>query len=80
MHDPTDSTDTVEVLRAVLAGGPADIPAGMRVCDVPAGQEKIKVPWCGGYEHFERDDPAGGHYDPGDAVVYRWTFRTRVAE
>lgn len=78
MHDPTDSTYSVEVTRAVLAGGPVDIPAGMRVCDVPAGQEKIKVPWCGGYEHFERVESP--RYDPDDAVVYRWTFRTRVAE
>jgi len=50
----------------------------MRRCEVAVDQQKIKVPWLGGNEHFERDVEAA--QEPGQPVVFRWSYRTRVAE
>ncbi|MDT5032710.1 MAG: hypothetical protein QOC94_2881, partial [Actinoplanes sp.] len=36
-------------------------------------QERVKISFYGGYEHFERDTES-------DDAVYRWIGRTRVAE
>ena len=66
------------LVTAVLHGGPADLPPNMRRCEVAVDQQKIKVPWLGGNEHFERDVEAA--QDPGQPVVFRWSYRTRVAE
>lgn len=54
-----------------MAGGPADLPDRTR--RVATGEERITVPHLGGYEHFERD-PASSR------PVYRWSYRTKVAE
>ncbi|MFD0634943.1 DUF5988 family protein [Catenulispora yoronensis] len=40
------------------------------------GGERVKVPYLGGYEHYERVEEADG---PGP-LVYRWLYRTAVAE
>lgn len=64
-------------LPVVLRGGPDGLPEAMRVREVAAGEDKVKIPWLGGYEHFERDPRAAGH---GGPVVFRWTLRTRIAE
>jgi len=56
-----------------LQGGPADLPAELRNWPLTQDETKIKVPYYGGYEHFERvDDDA--------PTVFRWTGRTAVAE
>jgi hypothetical protein len=60
---------------AVLEGGPTSLPEGVRRQPAPVGDDRIKVPHLGGYEHFERSDRVDG-----DAAVYRWTARTRIAE
>lgn len=72
-----EASDSAILVRAVLHGGPADIPEPMRVRRVCADEQKIKLPWLGGYEHFERDAAAQA---PLGAVVFRWTTRTRIAE
>lgn len=77
MHDASP-TDSVTVVRALLHGGPTDIPDDLRVQQVAADQAKIKLPWRGGYEHFERDPLAVE--STTDTVVFRWTTRTRIAE
>jgi hypothetical protein len=77
---PTDEiTDDVRAtgpaVVAVLEGGPADLPAADRARAVPAGADKIKVCWQGGYEHFVRQDRG-----TGGPVIFRWAMRTRIAE
>jgi Family of unknown function (DUF5988) len=66
----TDLTSTA-VQRAVLEGGPADLPEGDRQGWIEADEYRIKVPYGGGYEHYERT---------GVSHVYRWVARTKVAE
>jgi len=66
------------LVTAVLHGGPASLTAEQRRRLVTPEQRKIKIPWLGGYEHFERDLVTG--VDHGAAVVFQWTARTRVAE
>lgn len=58
----------------VLEGGPVTLPAGERNRRGQVDEDRIKVPYYGGHEHFERVDR---HQRP---VVYRWITRTRVAE
>jgi hypothetical protein len=65
----------VEVL---LSGGPTDLPSASRRLRADAGESRIKMPHCGGYEHFERVD--GQETADGRPVVYRWVARTRIAE
>jgi hypothetical protein len=60
-----------------LEGGPGDFPDQLRACSVPSLEPKIKVPYGAGYEHFERTEETVGE---GDAVIYRWTTQTRIAE
>jgi hypothetical protein len=62
-------------VEAVLEGGPAGLGADQRHLRLAAAVDKVKVPFCGGYEHFERDDAV-----TGSPLVFRWTTRTRVAE
>ena len=55
----------------VLEGGPADLID--RIHHVTPGEERVTVPHLGGYEHFERDPDS-------PALVYRWSYRTKIAE
>lgn len=66
--------DAEEYVDAVLEGGPAAFPANERRRLARRHEVRIKVPFYGGHEHFERVD---GQQRP---VVYRWITRTRVAE
>jgi hypothetical protein len=73
-----DISGAITVL-AVLEGGPAAIPHELRIQTVSPLEEKIKVPYYGGYEHFERT----GGFDENSSsqhIVYRWTTRTEMAE
>ncbi|MFE2146243.1 DUF5988 family protein [Streptomyces sp. NPDC059456] len=63
--------------KAVLEGGPADLPE--RVVDAPAPGEDMKIPHRGGYEHFRattrrQDGPQGR------LPVFEWWERTEIAE
>ena len=55
----------------LLEGGPADLTG--RTHRVAPGDERIAVPHLGGYEHFERDPHSS-------QPVYRWSYRTKIAE
>ncbi|MBF6195179.1 DUF5988 family protein [Nocardia implantans] len=63
--------------KAVLEGGPQDLPA--RIVPITPPGVELKVPFRGGYEHFkvtqrEQDTPEGR------LRVYEWCDRTRIAE
>jgi hypothetical protein len=62
-----------------LEGGPSDLPEELRARLTSDEEYKVKVCHRGGYEHFERTDERHALPD-GEAVVYRWTTRTRIAE
>jgi hypothetical protein len=66
----------MQLIEAWLDGGPSEFPLAARLCITPSGTTKIKVPYLGGYEHFEQVPAASGH----TPVVFRWTMRTKVAE
>ncbi|GAA2657372.1 DUF5988 family protein [Paractinoplanes durhamensis] len=70
-------TSAVRLVEAVLEGGPANLPNELRTHHVLHTDEKIKVPYLDGYEHFEC---ASVTDTGGTPVVFRWTGRTRVAE
>ena len=73
VQQPTDQTPpgaAADVVDVVLEGGPASFPAELRRHRAPATAHTVKVAYCGGYEHFERDG----------AGVFRWTTRTHMAE
>jgi hypothetical protein len=63
-------------VRAVLEGGPANLPHESRSLHISAAEEKIKIPHYGGYEHFEQSTES----DADELLVYRWTARTEIAE
>jgi hypothetical protein len=73
---PGGGDSGVEVVTVLLIGGPADFPDQLRRQRCPADQLKIKVEYCGGHEHFERDDETVRDRP----VLYRWTMRTKIAE
>jgi hypothetical protein len=74
-------TDTVEVnsVQAVLRGGPATIPAASRIQEVSPHDEKVKLPYYGGYEHFERTTTLIEDASCRQ-IIFRWTMRTELAE
>lgn len=62
-------------MEAVLLGGPEGIPGADRSCTVRDWQSTIKIPYLGGYEHFERT-----HDPEAWPAAFEWTMRTRIAE
>ena len=81
MPNASDSMIT-ELVTAVLLGGPASLPQAQRRQQVPARENKIKIPHMGGYEHFFR---AGGDDEEfvasaGLPLIFNWTMRTKIAE
>ncbi|MEV4846026.1 DUF5988 family protein [Micromonospora matsumotoense] len=70
-----------EHFEVVLEGGPVGLPATTRARSAPTGTGRIKVPYLGGYEHFERSgDHDGLNDDASQVVIFRWTMRTKIAE
>lgn len=79
MEESSTETMGIHSVLAILEGGPETIPAALRVQEVSAFAEKVKLPHYGGYEHFERvcsrvEDPSCRE------VLFRWTMRTELAE
>jgi hypothetical protein len=74
--EPPAEQDEIEV---ILEGGPDGLPAASRRWRTSSAQQKIKVVYRGGYEHFERTTNThdGEHCH---RVVFEWTSRTRIAE
>ena len=66
-------------LAALLRGGPVEIPADLRECLVDPDEGTVKLPYCGGYEHFQRTEEHSGE-DGRARLVFRWVGRTRIAE
>jgi uncharacterized protein DUF5988 len=75
MDTPHLSADE-DTIDAVLEGGPADLPASMRRRLAHRSDEKIKVRWGTGHEHFERTEEA----NEASSKIFRWTGRTKIAE
>jgi hypothetical protein len=71
--------DLSQSARIRLEGGPNDLPDEMRMGTVTDEQSVIKFERHGGYEHFHRTDEKH-HGEDGPAVVFRWVWRTRIAE
>jgi hypothetical protein len=78
MEDTATVSRDSDFIKAVLEGGPASIPEALRLQTINPREEKIKIPYYGGYEHFERTNGDGP--DSAGHVVFRWTMRTEVAE
>ncbi|MCM4085072.1 DUF5988 family protein [Paractinoplanes hotanensis] len=57
--------------EVVLLGGPAELPAEARRVVVTPADDKVKIRFGSGYEHFERLD---------GTADFTWTMRTKVAE
>jgi len=74
-HAVTNSSQT-DWIMAVLEGGPMSLPKALRTQLVEPLAQKIKIPFYGGYEHFERISPV----KESAQTVFRWTMRTAVAE
>jgi len=65
-----------EMVDVRLEGGPSWLPRELHPQRLPDGTEKVKVPYGGRYEHFERAGKAAGD----GPVVFQWTGCTHVAE
>jgi hypothetical protein len=79
MGDFAKAASETSIVRALLIGGPSDIPDRARTQMAGPRDEKIKIPHYGGYEHFARAD-LFDHDNTPDQVIYRWTMRTEMAE
>ena len=79
MGNSADKASAADLILAVLVGGPTSLPEEWRAPKVSPFAEKIKVPYCGGYEHFERLPPIETTAVP-EEIVFHWTMRTKVAE
>jgi Family of unknown function (DUF5988) len=79
MEETRGATSAVTSVRAVLEGGPANIPTASRVQTVGPHDEKVKLPHYGGYEHFERTGEPEENVIHQE-IVFRWTMRTEMAE
>ncbi|MFF4835002.1 DUF5988 family protein [Streptomyces sp. NPDC001315] len=64
-----------DATKAVLEGGPGDLPE--RIVSVPAPGSDIKVPFRGGYEHF-RATTRQQETSAGRLPVYEWWERTEL--
>lgn len=70
---------SVTQVKIKLSGGPAELSASDR--SVPAAEldRTLKISHLAGYEHFVHD----GEYqtvDGCEVAVFRWTYRTKIAE
>ncbi|GAA5062192.1 hypothetical protein HNP84_005765 [Thermocatellispora tengchongensis] len=64
--------DSDNLAEIILEGGPEDLPNVLRIERDRIADGKIKIERQGGYEHFERRDQ--------NALTFRWTARTKIAE
>jgi Family of unknown function (DUF5988) len=79
MGNTADGTSTVDLIMAVLVGGPASLPESLRIQKVSPATLKIKVTYYGGYEHFERTCPLEQNAT-SEEIAFHWTMRTEMAE
>ncbi|WP_225859532.1 DUF5988 family protein [Streptomyces albicerus] len=72
-------------MHVLLCGGPARFPEDWRRMAIDVGQldDRITVPFYGGFEHFERlTDEVDAAEGAGEEAVlrYQWLYRTEIAE
>jgi hypothetical protein len=79
MEETVKDTLGTSLSWAILEGGPEGIPQASRVQLVSPIDQKIKITYYGGYEHFERTD-LRDESGPFPQIVFRWTTRTKIAE
>jgi hypothetical protein len=65
--------DASRIVDATLIGGPADFPPEFRTRPLSLRETRVKIAFCGGYEHFENQDR-----ETPEVLV--WVGRTRIAE
>jgi hypothetical protein len=66
-------------VKVMLSGGPAELAAADRsVPETELGQT-LKIRHGAGYEHFVRDGENRTE-DGCEVAVFRWTYRTKIAE
>lgn len=63
--------------RALLEGGPEDLPE--RIVPIPPPGSDVKIKLRGGYEHF-RATQRDADTSEGRLPVYEWWERTEIAE
>ncbi|MFE2532044.1 DUF5988 family protein [Streptomyces sp. NPDC059371] len=64
-----------DTTRALLEGGPDDLPD--RIVPAPDPGSDVKIAWRGGYEHF-RATPRHADSPEGRLPVYEWWERTEL--
>ncbi|WP_328891803.1 DUF5988 family protein [Streptomyces sp. NBC_00316] len=76
-----ERTEDERKVLVELVGGPADLPQAQRTMRVDAAeaQQKIKIKYYGGYQHFEPSDDSGGNGGQSSRT-FRWTGFTKIAE
>ncbi|MGA5169629.1 MULTISPECIES: DUF5988 family protein [Streptomyces] len=65
--------------HALLVEGPEELPAAHRLHPLDPPADKVTVTWYGGREHFVATGETAEH-DGLHCAVYRWSYRTRIAE
>ncbi|MBT2384970.1 DUF5988 family protein [Streptomyces sp. ISL-11] len=65
--------------NALLVEGPDEIPAAERLRRLDPPGDKVTLTWYGGREHFVATGETTEH-DGHCLAVYRWAYRTRIAE
>jgi Family of unknown function (DUF5988) len=66
-------------LRVVLAGGPVQRPELGSIREVSSLEEKVKVGFASGYEHFAHSGETVV-IDGQPTAVYQWCEKTKIAE
>lgn len=81
MSGEIEGTEGERKVLVELVGGPADLPQAQRTMHVDAAeaQQKVKIKYYGGYQHFEPSDDSGGN-DGQSPKIFRWTGFTKIAE
>jgi uncharacterized protein DUF5988 len=70
---------SVTQVRVVLSGGPTGLAATDHSVPVAELGRKLKIRHLAGYEHFVHDGEFQS-VDGADVAVFRWTYRTKIAE
>jgi hypothetical protein len=76
VNKEADVSDPQEI---ILEGGPIDIPSQWTSPAVESLRERVKIERLNGYDHFERTEDFRKVGDV-DLPVFRWAYRTQIAE
>ncbi|WP_320065549.1 DUF5988 family protein [Micromonospora sp. RTGN7] len=70
---------SVTSVKIMLSGGPVELAAVDRTVPVADLGQTLKIRHGAGYEHFVRDGESQT-IDGCEVAVFRWLYRTKVAE